>query len=220
MRLALFGNVDYNLQKYGGESMSHIANIRLATVNDSARLLEIYGPYVLNTAVSFEYTVPEEAEFAKRINAVLEKFPWLVCEICGETAGYAYASMHKARAAYQWSVDTSVYVDPRYHGRYIGKALYTALFQMLKMQGYVNAYAGVTLPNAKSEGLHASFGFVPIGVFHHVGYKLGAWHDVKRFELALLDPMEEPASPKSINEIKGTDTFIQIIEDAAAMVKM
>lgn len=200
--------------------MSHCAIIRLATEKDSARLLEIYGPYVLHTAISFEYTVPEETEFARRINTVLEKLPWLVCEICGETAGYAYASMHKARAAYQWSVDTSVYIDPKYHGKHIGTALYTALFQLLKAQGYYNAYAGVTLPNAKSEGLHASFGFVPIGVFHHVGYKLKAWHDVKRFELALAGLPKEPERPKLLHEIKGTEEFSKIVEDAAALVRM
>jgi phosphinothricin acetyltransferase len=212
--------LNYNLQKYGGECMNHSNVIRLATAEDSARLLEIYGPFVKNTAVSFEYTVPEEAEFAKRIDTTLEKLPWLVCEIGSEIVGYAYASMHKARAAYQWSVDASVYVDPRYHGRHIGTALYTALFEVLRVQGYYNVYAGITLPNAKSEGLHESFGFVPIGVFHHVGYKLGAWHDVKRFELALAKLPEEPLRPKLIDDIKGTGTFHQIIENAAAMVRM
>jgi L-amino acid N-acyltransferase YncA len=200
--------------------MNHSAIIRIATVQDSARMLEIYGPFVLTTAVSFEYTVPEEAEFAKRINTVLEKLPWLVCEIHGEIVGYAYASMHKARAAYQWSVDTSIYIDPKYHGKHIGTALYTALFELLKIQGYFNAYAGITLPNAKSESLHASFGFVPIGVFHHVGYKLGTWHDVKRFELALANLPEEPARPKLIGEIKGTEEYKKIIENAAGIIKM
>jgi phosphinothricin acetyltransferase len=175
---------------------------------------------VLNTAVSFEYTVPEETEFAKRIETTLEKLPWLVLEITGEIAGYAYASMHKARAAYQWSVDTSVYVDPRHHGKHIGTALYTALFELLRVQGYYNAYAGITLPNAKSEGLHASFGFVPIGVFHHVGYKLGAWHDVKRFELALAGLPEKPAKPRLTEEIKGLEAFSKILENAAAKVKL
>jgi phosphinothricin acetyltransferase len=200
--------------------MNHSAIIRLATAQDSARLLEIYGPFVLSTAVSFEYAAPEEAEFVKRINTVLEKLPWLVCEINGEIEGYAYASMHKARAAYQWSVDTSIYVDPKQHGKHIGTALYTAIFELLRIQGYFNAYAGITLPNAKSEGLHASFGFVPIGVFHHAGYKLGAWHDVKRFELALADLPEEPARPKLIGEIKETEAFSTILENAAGMIKM
>jgi phosphinothricin acetyltransferase len=200
--------------------MNHTTVIRLAAGKDSARLLEIYGPFVKNTAVSFEYAVPDEAEFARRIDTTLEKLPWLVCGIGGYIAGYAYASMHKARAAYQWSVDTSVYVDPRYHGKHIGTALYTALFELLRVQGYYNAYAGITLPNAKSEGLHASFGFVPIGIFHHVGYKLGAWHDVKRFELALAELPEEPERPKTIDEIKGTGVFSKVIENAAALVRM
>lgn len=207
------------MQKQEGEYVNHSVVIRLATAKDSARLLEIYGPYVLSTAISFEYAVPEEAEFAKRIDATLEKLPWLVCEIKGEIVGYAYASIHKARAAYQWSVDTSVYVDPRHHGKRIGTALYTSLFGLLRVQGYYNAYAGVTQPNAKSEGLHASFGFVPIGVFHHVGYKLGTWHDVKRFELALADLPEKPVKPKLIDEIKGTKAFSNIVENAATIVQ-
>ncbi len=195
------------------------AAIRLATAKDSARLLEIYGPFIENTAVSFEYAVPEEAEFKKRIDTVLKKLPWLVCEMDGEITGYAYASEHKARAAYDWSADTSVYVDPAHHGRRIGTALYTALFDLLRFQGYINAYAGITQPNDKSNGLHASFGFVPVGVYHHVGYKLGAWHDVKRLELALAEPPAKPAAPKTINEIKGTEAFARIVERASAMVK-
>ncbi len=200
--------------------MNHSVTIRLATSKDSARLLEIYGPFVENTAASFEYTVPKEAEFEIRISSVLEKLPWLVCELGGKAAGYAYASMHKARAAYEWSVDTSVYVDPAQHGRHIGTALYTALFELLRIQGYINAYAGITQPNAKSEGLHASFGFVPIGIFHHVGYKFGAWHDVKRLELLLTELPEKPEKPKTINEIKETEAFISIVKSAAAMVRM
>ncbi len=200
--------------------MNHSVLIRLATAYDSARLLEIYGPYVLSTAISFEYAVPEEAEFAKRIDTTLEKLPWLVCEIDGEIVGYAYASMHKARAAYQWSVDASVYIDPKHHGKRIGTALYAALFELLRVQGYYNAYAGITQPNAKSEGLHASFGFIPIGIFHHVGYKLGAWHDVKRFELALAGLPEKPVKPKLIADIKGMEAFSKIMENAAAMVRM
>ena len=200
--------------------MDRSARIRLATAQDSAGLLKIYGPFVENTAVSFECAVPEEAEFSKRINTVLEKLPWLVCEIGGEIVGYAYASMHKARAAYDWSVDTSVYVDPAHHGKHIGTALYTALFNLLRVQGYINAYAGITQPNAKSNGLHASFGFVPIGVYHHVGYKLGAWHDVKRLELTLCELPTNPARPKTMDEIKGTEAFSRILEHAAAMVRM
>jgi len=194
-------------------------NIRLATAKDSARFLEIYGPFVQNTVVSFEYTVPEEAEFAKRVNSVLEKLPWLVCEIDGIIVGYTYASMHKARAAYQWSVDTSVYIDPAHHGKHIGTALYTALFDLLKVQGYINVYAGLALPNIKSEGLHKSLGFVPVGVFHHVGYKLGAWHDTKMLELELAGLPEKPIQPKTIGEVKDTEEFSKIVKSAALMVK-
>ena len=125
---------------------------------------------------------------------VLAAHPWLVCEYEDRVVGYAYASRHHERAAYQWSVDTSVYIhsDFRRHG--VGQALYTSLFRVLVAQGFYNAYAGITLPNAGSVGLHESVGFKPLCVYRRVGYKQGAWHDVGWWELALqpLAPIPQP----------------------------
>lgn len=199
--------------------MSISKKIRLATENDSDSLLKIYSEFIKNTYITFEVDVPSALEFDKRIKNVLEKFPWLVCEINGENAGYAYASKHKERAAYQWSVDVTVYVNPEYHKRHIATALYTALMELLKVQGYYNAYAGVALPNIKSEGFHEAFGFKPVGVFHNTGYKLDEWRDVKWYELTILEHSKKPATTKTINEIKDTEEFRNIIEIATKMIK-
>lgn len=192
--------------------------IRLAIEDDNVSLLKIYGEFIRNTAVTFEVEVPSVSEFGKRITDVLEKLPWLVCEINGENVGYAYASKHRERAAYQWSVDVTVYINPKFHRMYIATALYTALIELLKIQGYYSAYAGIALPNIKSEGFHESFGFKPVGVFHNVGYKFDEWRDVKWLELTILEHSKNPATPKSINEIKDTQEFIDVIKNAIQMI--
>lgn len=195
-------------------------NIRLATEGDSASILKIYAPYITDTVVTFEYQVPTEGEFKERIANIQKKYPWLVCEIDGSVVGYAYASRFREREAYKWSVGFSVYVDPGYHRKNIGKALYFALFQTLKLQGFYNAYAGVTIPNIKSEGLHESVGFKEIGIYQNVGYKFGSWHDVKWYSLKINEHSPSPGDPKFIGEISGTDEFKKIIEKAEQMIKM
>lgn len=199
--------------------MSISKRIRLATENDSESLLNIYGEFILNTSVTFETAVPSVMEFSNRIRNVLESFPWLVCEINGENVGYAYASKHRERAAYQWSVDVTVYIYPQFHRKHIATALYTALIELLKIQGYYSAFAGVSLPNLNSEGFHESFGFKPIGVFHNVGYKLGEWRDVKWFELAISEYSKKPELPITINKIKDTEEFKNIIKKAMQIIK-
>ncbi|HHV59077.1 MAG TPA: N-acetyltransferase [Clostridiaceae bacterium] len=193
--------------------------IRLAAVDDSNAILQIYAPYITNTAITFECKVPAMAEFRESMVNIQTYYPWLVCEIDNQIAGYAYASSFNEREAYQWSVDYSVYIAPEYHGRNIGKALYFALSETLKLQGFYNAYAIVTLPNIKSERLHESFGFKPVGVCHNAGYKFGRWHDVKWYELRLQEHVQAPAKPKAIDEISSTDEFNAIIEKAEQMIK-
>lgn len=178
--------------------------LRFATPQDTNALLAIYSPFVKNTVISFESTPPYPQEFCDRISATLEQLPWLVCEIDGKAAGYAYASKHRARAAYQWSVDFSVYIDPDYHKRCIATALYSALRDLLTLQGYYNAFAGVAIPNEKSEGFHESFGFRPIGVYRHIGYKFNQWHDVKWFSLDIGNFQLPPSPPKSISELRNS----------------
>ena len=186
--------------------------------NDSVSLLNIYGEFIRNTAVTFETAVPSVLEFSKRISDIVESSPWLVCEIDGEIIGYAYASKHRERAAYRWSVDVTVYINPQYHRKHIATALYTALIELLKLQGYYCAYAGVSLPNLKSEEFHKSFGFNPVGVFHNVGYKFDEWRDVKWFELALSDYSKNPFNPKTINEMIDTKEYENIINNAINII--
>lgn len=192
--------------------------IRLATEADSTSVLEIYAPFVKDTVISFEYEVPTVSEFSKRMDNIQKKYPWLICEVNDNIVGYAYASQFNGRAAYDWSVDFSIYIKPEYHKKKIGKALYTALSQLLRLQGYCNAYAGVTLPNIKSESLHESFGFKPVGVYHNVGFKFGNWYDVKWFELEIQEHFKIPINPKTINEIKNTPGFYAILQKAEKMI--
>ena len=152
--------------------------IRLATPDDAAAVAAIYGPYVSDTAISFEVTPPSVDEMRTRITTLLARFPWLVFEDEGQVVGYAYASPHHVRAAYQWSVDVAIYVDRTRHRSGVGRRLYEALFPLLVSLGYVNAYAGITLPNERSVGLHETLGFRPVGVYRNVGFKMGQWRDV------------------------------------------
>jgi len=142
-------------------------------------------------------------DMAQRIQKTLAHWPWMVCDRAGEVLGYAYASQHRERAAYQWSVDVSVYVHPRAHRSGIGRALYTSLIRLLVLQGFYNAYAGITLPNAASVGLHEAVGFRPVGVYRKVGFKLGAWHDVGWWSLLLQPPAARPSSPVDFPALTG-----------------
>lgn len=171
-------------------------SIRTATIKDAARILEIYVPFVKDTSVSFETEIPSLQEMQNRISETTEKFPWLIFEQNGIIAGYAYAGPHRSRCAYAWSVEATVYLDPKFHGQGIGRKLYTKLFEILKQQGAVNVFAGITLPNEASVGIHETMGFKKIGQFEDIGFKLGKWWDTGWFQLKLQKPIE----PKSLSK--------------------
>lgn len=162
-------------------------SIRTATPNDAPALLKIYAPYVRDTAVSFEMDVPSLAQFEGRIAKALETWSWIVAEQGGQVVGYAYGVMHRERAAYQWVVETSVYLDPSAQGQGLGKALYAELLARLAARGFCSAMAVVVLPNAASVRLHKSMGFRQIGVVERSGWKFGAWHDTACFQCQLRD---------------------------------
>jgi phosphinothricin acetyltransferase len=177
-------------------------NIRLADpATDSARIAEIYAPAVIGSTISFEEVAPDAAEMARRMRSVLVRTPWLVAEEDGQVVGYAYASAHRERASYRWSVDISVYVDPAWHGRGVGRALYAALLPILVRQRFVNVYAGIGLPNPASVALHASVGMKLIGVYERVGWKMGRWVDVAWYGLRLIDPLIDPATDSPLEPI-------------------
>lgn len=180
--------------------------IRLARPEDGERVAAIYRPAVVERATSFELDPPSGAEMSERIARTLARTPWLVAELpeaLGSVVGYVYASAHRDRAAYQWSVDVAAYVDSAAHRRGVARALYLALFDTLRLQGFVNAYAGITLPNPASEALHRSVGFEPVGVYRRVGYKLGVWHDVAWFALTLQAHAAQPPMPTPLPEVRA-----------------
>jgi phosphinothricin acetyltransferase len=193
--------------------------IRLATASDAKAVAEIYAPVVINTATSFEVLPPSEAEMRNRILDILATHPWLVCESQGAILGYAYAGKHRVRAAYQWSVDVTVYVDQNMKRRGIGRALYTSLLAVVAEQGFYNAFAGITLPNSNSVGLHEAFGFRQIALYKHVGHKLGAWHDVGWWQLTLRKLDNSPEDPRSIQDIKDSASFEEAIERGLVTLK-
>jgi L-amino acid N-acyltransferase YncA len=195
------------------------SDIRLVTAEDAADIAEIYRPFVASTPISFEIEPPDELEIQKRIDGILPTYPWLVCEQGGRVAGYAYASRHSARAAYQWSVDMSVYVHSDFQRRGIGRGLYVSLVRILRAQGFFNAYAGVTLPNPGSVGLHESIGFQAIGVYRNVGYKMGAWHDVGWWELVLQPLVAEPPPPLSVGHVQADPSWPRMLAAGLACVR-
>lgn len=171
--------------------------LRLANAElDSPRVAEIYRPAVEGNFISFEESAPTADEMTNRMRKVLARMPWLVAEDeTGRVVGYAYASPHRERAAYRWSVDISVYVDADWQRRGIGRLLYDDLLERLRGQGFVNVYAGVTLPNPASVALHEAIGMRRIGLYERVGYKLGEWRDVSWFGMRLAEPSDPPAEP-------------------------
>ena len=188
--------------------------IRIASPGDAGDMVDIYAPFIRETAVTFENDVPSVEDFAGRVAHVLERFPWLACHDGGSVIGYAYATPHRARPAYRWSAETSIYVAEGRRRSGVGRALYAALLEILRVQGISNAYAGITLPNSESAGFHESFGFRWIGTFPSGGYKLGAWRDVGWWHLRLGEVSGEPPEPRSFSEIRGGEAVRRILEDA------
>jgi L-amino acid N-acyltransferase YncA len=178
--------------------------IRVVSPEDAAAILTIYAPIVRETAISFEVEPPTPVEMQQRIATTLRHLPWLVGERRGEVLGYVYASPHRARAAYQWSVDVSVYIQAQARRTGLGRALYHALFALLSLQGLYTCYAGITLPNPASVGLHEALGFQPVGVYQAVGYKLGAWHDVGWWQRAIQPRPSLPTPPTAFEVLRQT----------------
>lgn len=175
----------------GKDSGLLVRSVRLA---DAAAIRAIYAHFVRETAVSFDVDPPSVEELEARIEAYARTYPWLVAELENEIVGYAYASPHRARPSYLWSADVTIYVRPGSEGLGIGRRLYRPLLAQLEASGFASLFAGITLPNAASVGLHEAMGFTPIGVYRQVGFKHGAWRDVGWWQRQLPNPCapEEP----------------------------
>lgn len=194
--------------------------IRLAEEQDVPGILEIYTPFILHTAVTFEETVPEEDTFWERIQLIMTELPFLVCEIDGRIAGYAYASGYRTRASYRWTKEVSVYVHPDFYRRKVAHALYTSLNEMVRYQGIACLLAIITIPNEPSVTFHESFGYRKCAEFPKVGYKLNQWQNVGWFELFLQD---ENKAPKDriipLDELIGLPVFREAIQKGLAKLK-
>jgi phosphinothricin acetyltransferase len=197
-----------------GELVSD-CNVELAKEEDVAAMLALSNGAALNSVANFA-TEPESMdEWLGRWRAGALAFPWLVARRDRRVVGFAKASPHRTRGAYAWSAEVSLYVDPAQHRRGVGRKLYSALISTMRAQGYVTLLAGITKPNPASEGLHASFGFVPCGAYHHVGFKFGAGHDVGHWELHLV-----PANvaPKPIRPVDEAWTVVHALRADAASI--
>ncbi|NUT94890.1 MAG: N-acetyltransferase [Saccharothrix sp.] len=170
--------------------------VRDASELDAGACAAIYAPYVTGTAVTFEYVAPTPAEMAGRIANALRTHAWVVLEDDdGRVVGYAYGGPFKAREAYRWSCEVSVYLEPGLRRTGGGRALYEALFERLAARGYRTAAAGMTLPNDASVGLHRALGFEPVGVYRRIGWKNGAWRDVAWTQREIATGDDPPAEP-------------------------
>ena len=185
--------------------------IRITTAADAVSILDIYAPYIEKTSYTFETEVPTINSFKERINFYLQNWPWLVCEIEGAVAGYAYGGRHRERTAYQWSIESSVYVHDGYQRMGVAKALYTALIDILKLQGFRNLYAVINLPNDKSVAFHEKSGFEYFATYKNVGYKLGRWKNVGWWQLPLNEYSADPEPPIKFSEMnkKSVDNILQ-----------
>ena len=183
--------------------------IRLAKETDIPAILEIYSPYVLNTAVSFEYSVPTLEEFTDRFRSITVQFPWLVWEENGTVLGYAYGSLPFGRAAYHWVAASSIYLAPQAQGKGIGRKLYSALEALLAAQGYRKTYAIITSDNPGSLRFHEKLGYRLLGEFPDCGVKFSKLYSVVWMEKTLISREIPQFFPKSIEQIVNVNRFFQ-----------
>jgi L-amino acid N-acyltransferase YncA len=181
--------------------------IRSAEESDAPGTAAIYAPYVRDTAVSFEVEPPSAEIMRQRIARTLETHPWLVAEHDGEIVGFAYAAKHSERAGYRWTVDVTVYVNVAKRHIGVGRALYAALLEVLRRQGFRSAFAEIVLPNPGSVRLHETAGFKPVGVHHDVGFKLGSWRNIGYWRLGLAESPEPPGEPVPFANFRQTPEF-------------
>jgi len=182
-------------------------SIRMAHPRDAMKIWEIYKPYVLNSYTSFETETPDLTAFRARMKNVLKTLPWLVYEYKGLVKGYAYATDHRSRTAYQWTKELSVYIHNDFKGKRIGAAMYITLIELLKLQGVQNCLAGIALPNEASIRFHEKLGFRKVGVYHRVGYKLNGYRDVEWWELFIGDKNKAPGKILPITSLMGQGTY-------------
>mgnify|MGYP000524839404 CR=1 FL=1 len=196
------------------------ASLRIATPADAAAIRSIYAPYVESTAITFETEIPTTEEMTDRIEQTHEQYPWLVCETENEgVVGYATASSLRSKAAYAWAVELTVYVTEDVQGSGVGTALYAALLEILRNQGYVDGYAAVTLPNTASVRLHEKFAFEPVGTFPAAGYKQESWRDVQWWHRQLGDRPRDPDPPTPMSAMRDSPALETALRTGEASLR-
>lgn len=183
--------------------------IRCARPGDAARLAEIYAPYVRETAITFEYDVPTADEFRGRMEETLKRYPFLVAEVAGKIAGYAYLGPFKERAAYDWCAETSIYVDGTLRRRGLGRLLYESIEDAAREMGLINLNACIGFPPVEDEHLtrdsvefHERLGYRWVGQFHNCGYKFGRWYDMVWMEKDIADHPAHPEPVRPFPEVR------------------
>lgn len=179
---------------------------------EAQAVLAIYQPYIEDTAITFEYTVPSLDEWQERIQHYTQNYPWIVALWNQKIIGYAYASKHRDRIAYSWDAEVSVYIEEGFQKKGIAKILYEKLFQILKLQGIINVYAIITSPNPKSENFHEAFGFYDVGRFHKSGYKFEQWFDTRWMQLHLDNHIIPPKEIIPFSQIKDSVEVQEILK--------
>ena len=199
-----------NTEKIMETKMTDNISIRFAAPEDAEALVEIYAPYVLDTAISFEYDVPSVEEFLTRMNDIQRRYPYLVIEDLGEIIGYAYAHPFVGREAYDHSAETTIYMKQNAGKKGCGRRLYEALENALREMNIINLNACIGVSEADDEHLtsnsvdfHRHIGYETVGKFHKCGYKFGRWYDMVWMEKMLGEHPEEPEPVKNVSEIRG-----------------
>lgn len=186
--------------------------IRMVKLSDSRGILALYAPFITDTTISFEYTVPSLEDFTARIEHIAAEYPYLVYIKDEKIIGYAYAHRYLERAAYQWDVEVTIYLADEAQGKGIGKILYHALEDLLQIQGIKNIYSCITANNKHSIGFHKSCGYEMVGSFTKAGYKKGCWQDVVWMQKNISPYIDNPQPPQkmqNLSEKQLADTLIK-----------
>ena len=192
--------------------MKDVPIIRFIKNRDIPEVLEIYKPFIISSSITPEYDIPHMHRFSTKIKSIAKYYPVLVCEVNKKIIGYTYANKYRLAQGHLWTVESSIYLSPDYYGKGVAKNLYQALFAILKLQNFINVFAGIVLPNKRSEIFHENLGFQKVGIFNKGIYKLGSWHDVKWFQLNVAEHINNPPLPKSVKEVMDTTEFETILK--------
>lgn len=179
--------------------------LSLFTPSHAEACRSLYEPYVLHTPVTFDYEVPSQQAWLHKTETITAEYPWLLLHHGQQLLGYAYAARFRAKVAYQWSPESTIYLAADACGKGFGRVLYDTLFSLLRLQGYKNVYAGVTIPNPASEKLHLACGFTDVGIYRNVGYKHGLWHHTRWYCLVLGEHLPDPTVPRPFPSVEANE---------------